>query len=264
MKPFKLLHFYLTGVMVIIAGILSAGKPYIVTGLDHSTGNIRITQSPSLAPGTAGSDQTICYNTVPLGLNATIPTGGMTPYSYQWQSSGNGTVYSDIPGATTLTYQPGTLTATTRYRQVQTSSGGLGFVTTNIVTITVSSTFSAGTVGSDQTICANTTPALLTGAPPAGGTAPYTYQWKSSVNGSTFSAIPGATSLTYQPGQLSVNTWYRMYQQASSCGSGLTNIIKINVLPQMVPGTATASQTICYNTTPAALNATAPTGGKTP
>jgi len=264
MKPFKALHFYLTGVMVIIAGILSAGKPYILTGLDHSTGNIRITQSPSLVPGTAGSDQTICYNTVPEGLSATIPTGGMTPYSYQWQSSGNGTVYSDIPGATTLTYQPGTLTATTRYRQVQTSSGGLGSVTTNIVTITVSSTFSAGTVGSDQTICANTTPAPLTGTPPAGGTTPYTYQWKSSLNGTTFSAIPGATSLTHQPGPLTVNTWYRMFQQASSCGSGLTNLIKITVLPQMIPGTATASQTICYNTAPAALNATAPTGGMPP
>ncbi len=261
MKPFKALHFYLTGALVIIAGILSAGKPYIVTGLDHSTGNIRITQSPSLVPGTAGFDQTICYNTAPAGLSATIPTGGMTPYSYQWQSSGNGTVYSDIPGATTLTYQPGALTATTRYRQVQTSSGELGSVTTNIVTITVSSTFSAGTVGSDQTICANTTPALLTGIPPSGGTPPYTYQWKSSVNGSTFSAIPGATSLTYQPGPLAANTWYRMFQQASSCGSGLTNIIKITLLPQLVPGTATVSQTICYNMAPAALNATAPTGG---
>ena len=65
------------------------------------------------------------------------PTGGNTPYTYQWQSSTDNVNFYDITGATSLNYQSGALTATTYYRLNQTSTSGCGTVQTNTVTITV-------------------------------------------------------------------------------------------------------------------------------
>jgi hypothetical protein len=72
--------------------------------------------------GSISASQTICYNTAPAQLNGVPPTGGATPYSYQWQNSTNNINYTDIPGATSLNFAAGTLTTTTYYRQKQYSS----------------------------------------------------------------------------------------------------------------------------------------------
>lgn len=87
--------------------------------------------------GTATASQTICYNTAPAQLSATAPTGGVPPYTYQWQSSPDNSTWTNISAATNLTYQPGTLASTTYYKLSQTSSkcGTIRF--TNVITITV-------------------------------------------------------------------------------------------------------------------------------
>jgi hypothetical protein len=99
---------------------------------------ILITVLPGLIPGTAGSDQTICYNSVPALITATAPTGAPGPFTYQWESStDNGTTWTAISGANSLTFQPGALTQTTLFHLKQTASGGCGDATTNSVRITV-------------------------------------------------------------------------------------------------------------------------------
>jgi len=99
---------------------------------------IQITVSAALMPGTASASQTICYNAVPLAISATAPTGGNGVYTYQWEFSvDEGTTWANVPDANNLTYAPGALDKSTRYRLVQTSGGGFGSVTTNVVTITV-------------------------------------------------------------------------------------------------------------------------------
>ena len=72
--------------------------------------------------GSISASQSICYNTAPAQLTGVAPTGGATPYSYQWQNSTDNITFNDIPGATSLNYAPGTLTTTTYYRQKQYSS----------------------------------------------------------------------------------------------------------------------------------------------
>jgi len=100
--------------------------------------NILITVLPGLLSGTAGTDQTICYNDTPLPITSTAPTGGDGTYTYQWESSiDGGATWVSLAGATSLTYAPGALTQTMVYHLIQTSGGSCGTVTTNSVTITV-------------------------------------------------------------------------------------------------------------------------------
>ena len=230
-----------------------------------TTNTVTITVYPDFVVGSISSDQTICYNTTPAQLTGVAPTGGNTPYTYQWQSSSDNVTFTDITGETSLNYQPGALTATTYYRQNQTSASGCGTLTTNTVTITVYPDFVVGSISADQTICYNTIPALLTGVAPTGGNTPYTYQWQSSTDNITFADITGATSLNYQPGALTATTYYWLNQtSASGCGTLTTNTVTITVYPDFVVGSISANQSICYNTTPAQLTGVAPTGGNTP
>ena len=88
---------------------------------------------PILEPGTIAANQNIGYNTIPELLTGTPPSGGTPPYLYQWQSSIDIIAFSSISGATSLNYQPGPLTSTTSYRQVQCSSGGVDSAFSNII-----------------------------------------------------------------------------------------------------------------------------------
>jgi len=198
---------------------------------------IQVTVLPALVPGTAGSDQTISFNSTPAPITATAPTGGDGSYTYQWESSIDGGVTWDIiSGAGSLTYAPGPLTQTTRYRLSQSSFAGCGSVYTNMVIITVESTLVAGTATADQTICYQSTPSAISATEPTGGSGPFTYQWELSVDdGANWAEIPGATGLTYNPGLLTLTTRFRLIQSAGSgFGSVTTNSVTITVQPQVV------------------------------
>lgn len=61
--------------------------------------------------------------TSPGGLYCTTAIGGTGTYTYQWQSSTDGVNFSNVGGATSLTYVPGNLSAGTWYRVMVTSNG---------------------------------------------------------------------------------------------------------------------------------------------
>lgn len=102
-----------------------------------SPGIFNIEVAAPFVVGSITANQTINYNTAPSPLVGTAPTGGNIPYTYQWQQSLGGINFTDITGATNLTYTPGTLTMTTYYKQIQTSSDNCGTAQTNILTIIV-------------------------------------------------------------------------------------------------------------------------------
>lgn len=95
------------------------------------------TVNPAAVGGTASSNQTICWNTTPTALTLSGSTG-----SIQWQSSTDNVTFNNISGATSATYAPGTLTATTYYRAILTSAGGCT-ATSTTVTITVNNCIDA-------------------------------------------------------------------------------------------------------------------------
>jgi Subtilase family/PKD-like domain/Secretion system C-terminal sorting domain len=114
--------------------------------------------------------------------------------------------------------------------------------------ITVYPDFIAGTIGGNQSICYSSTPALLTGTAPTGGNPSYTYQWQNSTDSINFTNIPGATVLNYQPGPLTVKTFFRQIQSASgSCDNANTNIIRIHINPLPIP-TITGTSNLCIGT----------------
>jgi len=227
------------------------------------TGTVTKTIRPQFSVGSIGSSQTICNMGTPsLITNVTPPSGGEGPYTYIWEKSINNTDWSIVSGATGISYQPGELSVTTYYkRKVTDTSCGSGY--NNTVTITVRDVFSPGSIGTNQTICINTAPNILNSVVvPSGGQGTYTYFWESSLNGTDFNSISGATSESYQPGSLSQTTYYRRKVTDASCGSSYNNVVQITVRQPLALGDIGSDQTICNNSTPGILTTTTPpTGG---
>ena len=210
---------------------------------------VTLTILPVIANNTVAAAQTICYNATPAGLTGSNPTGGNNTYTYQWQSSPDNSTWSDIGGATTKNYSPGALTSNTYYRRAVTSGPCTSY--SGSILITVYAILTSGTIGTAQSICYNTAPSGLTQtAPPSGGTGAYTYQWQSSPDNSTWTSIGGANAATYSPGILTATTYYRRNVTSAPCGTASSGSVKITVYPDVTPGTISAAQTICYNTTP--------------
>jgi hypothetical protein len=166
---------------------------------------------------------TICNNTDFGSFAATAATGGDPVTNYQWQSSiDGGTTWTNILGATLVTYDPAALTVTTSFRR-QDVNLTCGTLYTNTSTITVYTAFSSGVIGSAQNICNGTIPLqLFSTTAPSGGDGTYTYFWEQSTDGgTTWTVIPGATLSTYQPVALIIPTKFRRYvTSGSGCGGG--------------------------------------------
>jgi PKD repeat protein len=228
-----------------------------------NSASILITVYGNLTSGTIGTAQSICYNTAPAALTETVAsTGGPGGYTYQWQSSPDNATWTSIVGATGVGYAPPVLTTNTYYRR-QVTSGTCGTLSSASILITVYGNLTSGTIGTLQSICYNTAPAALTETiAPTGGPGGYTYQWQSSPDNATWTSIVGATTIGYTPPVLTINTYYRRQVTSGTCGTVSSASILITVYGNLTSGTIGTAQSICYNTTPAALTETiAPTGG---
>lgn len=88
--------------------------------VEGATNVIMITVLSNLNAGQIGASQTICSGSVPDALvEVTAATGGGgSGYSYQWQSSPNGTSWTNIQGETGTSFTPPALTARTYYKRL--------------------------------------------------------------------------------------------------------------------------------------------------
>jgi PKD repeat protein len=160
------------------------------------------------------------------------PSGGNGTYIYQWQVSTDGISWGNIVGQTgaNLTISP----ATSVYvRRVVTSLPCITF--SEPAHILVQPPISNNVISATQAICINTIPSLIAGSTPAGANGAYTYLWQVSTDGGvTWTTIPGATSIDYQPGVLSASTRYRRLVQSGLCNgpqSNTSNVVIITVNP---------------------------------
>ena len=79
---------------------------------------------PQLVPGSiAPSSLTLASGTSPGILTSQPATGGSGTYNYQWQSSTDGINFTNITGATALTFNAGNITSTIWYQMSVTSNG---------------------------------------------------------------------------------------------------------------------------------------------
>ena len=192
--------------------------------------------------GTAATSVTMAGATTPITLTATgyTASGGIV---LQWQSSPDGTTWTNISGATTSTWSFTGISATTWYRMAVTCSAGGSTVYTTASAITYavpcSGTPSAGTpVSSPATVCTGTTVTISSpGCTVAPGT---TYQWQSSPDSTTWTNIFGATDTSYTF-VLTTSTIY--YQLVVTCSAYSTSASAILVLSSAGCHTLVASPT---------------------
>ncbi len=218
---------------------------------------------PQIQPGSVSPDnQSINYNTNPGTLTLSGVTGGNGSYTYQWYSiPPGGTNWNLIPGAVTTIYSPGNVTSTTYYMVVVSSNGVTG--ESGHALVTVYPPLQPGSISPvSPTINYNTDPGALTLSGVSGGNGSYTYQWYSAPFGTTsWNLIPGAVASTYSPGNMTVSTYY-MAIVSSNGATGESGHAQITVYPQLQPGSiSSSSQSINYNTTPAALSLSGVSGG---
>ncbi|RZK98947.1 MAG: T9SS type B sorting domain-containing protein, partial [Hymenobacter sp.] len=85
-------------------------------------------------------------------------------------------------------------------------------------------------------------PAPLTSVPgPTGGFGNYTYQWESSLDNVTWTAIANTNTATYAPGPLAVTTYYRRRVASGSCADAVSNSVMLELTPQLVTGVTLAT-----------------------
>ncbi len=208
-----------------------------------NTSTTNITVYGNLTAGISGGNSPICYNTDPGTFTAT-GSGGNNSYSYQWYNSSG-----IISGATSSTYNPGNITTSTDFYCAITS-GSCGTVNTSRSTITVYGNLTAGISGGTSPICYNTSPGTFT-ATGSGGNTTYTYQWYNSSG-----MITGATSSTYNPGNITTTTGYYCAVTSGSCGTVNTSTTNITVYGNLTAGISGGTSPICYNTDPGTFTAT--------
>lgn len=220
----------------------------------------------TLMPGSIDpASQSIYTNTVPVAFTGTDASGGNCTgaYAYQWQSGANATTFTNITGATSVTYAPPALTASRYYRRRVIC--GADTLYSNTAYIAVVPPLNAGTLQVvEDTITYNTSPGTITGRAATGGKCGgnYSYQWQHMNTWFSWIDIPGATDTNYTPGNLLYNTIYR---RKVTCGTEtkIANLISIIIKSPLQPGTIKAPVlNILYNTAPGAITTnTAPSGG---
>jgi uncharacterized protein (TIGR02145 family) len=105
-----------------------------------------------------------------------------------------------------------------------------------------------GTIGSNQNICQGSIPAQIVSITlPSGQTGTLEYKWQNSTTSGTsgFSDIGSSNSASYQPGALTVTTWYRRLARVDCSlnwtGAVASDVVTITVEATPVSGTLTKS-----------------------
>jgi hypothetical protein len=225
------------------------------------TNIVTITVYGNLTAGTVSSSQSICYNTAPAPLTSVDPTGGNTPYIYQWQSSADNTTYGDVSGATQSNYSPGALTQTTWYRLKQVSANNCGFRFTAGLAITVEPTPVSGTLTKtpDQAeVCiGDVVSANFTAGTGGNGIDSTWYRIKTGDTWSVWSLYSGGTNVATN-GKSVVEIKTRRY--ADFCPHAAPNVVSWIVSPTTVAGAVSGGVQVCYGSNSTLLTLSGHTG----
>ncbi|MES2005130.1 MAG: hypothetical protein V4450_11445, partial [Bacteroidota bacterium] len=170
-----------------------------------------------------------------------------------WESSiDNGGSWNNIINTTnTLNYS--NLSATTQFR-ASVKSGVCAVIPSNAVTITVLQAVTTANAGIDQVLC-NVGSATLAGNTPTSGTG--TWTWVSGPSGVSFSNANDPASVV---NGLTVGSYQLAWTIANGQCTPSQDLVQITVNPQTVPGSLSASATVCATANAGTLSLTGITG----
>ena len=172
-----------------LSGVGAGAHSVTVTdanGCQDST-NITLTEPPLLTSTAVSSDSITC-NGANDGSASAIPSGGTSPYSFQWDINTAGQTDSTATGLISGTY---TVTVT--------DVNGCTSVSNVTITqpVSLSTTISSPTVTGGYNITCNGANDGLASAISTGGTTPYSYQWDATTGNQTDSTATGLGDGTY-------------------------------------------------------------------
>ena len=161
--------------------------------------------------------------------STTAASGGSGTITYQWQSSPNGTStsWTNISGATSITYAPGTLNATTHYRRAATNTCGTVYTASRQITVTSSADMIIVTGSNDSSVCSGT-PATLNAT--ASGVTNPEFKWYAAATGG--SALH--TGATFTPSPTTTTTYYVSVSGTSQSESSRKAVV-VTVRPVATP-----------------------------
>lgn len=196
-------------------------------------------------------DTILCDGGDPNLLEGGTPVGGDGSYAYDWQQSVDGSSWASAAGtADQVNYDPSALNDTTYYKRIVTS--GMCTDESPVNTVYVLPLLSNYNVSADQTVCYNTSPAVLDGPDAEGGDGSYSYLWESSTDGTNWTPAAGThTTASYQPEALTLETFFKRQISsgfANTC-TDYSNIITIGI-HDLPTGVVTALEdTLCAGET---------------
>jgi gliding motility-associated-like protein len=210
---------------------------YTVTGTNtatscQDTGVIQISVVP-LVPGTISIASTsVCQGAVPGQMSgATPPSGGSGSYTYQWQSSSDGVIWTSIQGAVSPSFVPvAQVNATTFFRRLTVDMGVSE--ASNVLTINTISRPTIVATTALPTIPPGATSTLQASGAGVGGT----YAW--FVQGSQVST---ATTLSVTP---SVTTSY-ILEGTNTQGCVNQDTLVVSVVPLDGGTVTTTTNSVC-------------------
>ena len=139
---------------------------------------------------------------------------GLGALSWRWQSSSNGTSWTDIAGATTSTFTPTEALVGRQLRVLASYTDGLGKAesatstgTAGVANVNDAPTGKVTVAGTAQQGSPLTTTQTLADAD---GLGTFGYRWQSSTNGSAWTDITGATKSSFTPGEAQVGQQLRV------------------------------------------------------
>jgi hypothetical protein len=226
--------------------------------------NLNITVQAVFAAGTITTgNQTINYNSPPAPITSTAASNCSGTYLYKWQSSPDGSTWTDLgsfSSSTSLTYQPPALTSTLNYR-LACNCGSTTLYTNAVQVYVYPQLIPANISPASQTVDYNSSiiTTLSTSTSASGGNGTFSYQWWVSTDNINWVLISGQTNTFYTPSPLTSIHYYRLVTTSNNLPAN-SNTATVSVYPQLTAVTvAPTTQSINYNTAPT-LVATA-TGG---
>ena len=189
--------------------------------------------------------------------SVSLASGGKSPYTYQWQSSLDNQVFTDIVGASSVTYDPPALSSTTYYRRKVVDGCLEESYSTNIHEIKIVPDPQITLIDvSERVICSGETINLTATTLGGSGTCVATWQSSSTLSGTYVNEQVGglgySTTLT-NTSSSSIVKYYRVQYACSGTGSGSCNqstssVVKVTINPMpVIPVISPNAVTLCSN-----------------
>ena len=216
---------------------------------------------------TAPVPPTACAGSDPGSITGQAPSGIKGSFTYQWQSSADSLSFTNINGATGISFDPGILNTTTYYRRIIISNACFAPAASNIVEIKVSVVLTNNMVTAPAvtTFCGVANIGTITGSTPSGSNGNVHYQWQLSKDSVNYTDLTGDTSRDLPAfGAIGNTVYIRRAVTSVSCSTPtFSNVIKITVYPALSGNSILGPlvSTFCSVANPGTISGSPTSGG---